>query len=71
MGRTAAYTAGGNSRTRQMNPTVNLSFRYLEADYVLALRAHYVTHLRLPLDIVVVIILISNCWLSTFHRLTD
>ena len=38
-----------------MNSTVNLSFRYLEIDYVRALRAHYASRLRLRLDIVVAI----------------
>jgi len=32
---------------------VNLSFRYTEQDYVRAVRAHYATRLRLPLDITV------------------
>lgn len=32
---------------------VNLSFRYVEADYVRAMRAHYASRLRLPLDIAV------------------
>src|SRR5207245_8596075 len=45
----------GNSRPRPMNSTVNLSFRYLEIDYVRALRAHYASRLRLRLDIVVAI----------------
>ncbi len=40
-----------------MNSTVSLSFRYLERDYVRALRAHYASHLRLRLDIVVTVIL--------------
>jgi YcxB-like protein len=35
--------------------TVNLSFRYAEQDYVRALRAHYSTRLRLPLDIAVTV----------------
>ena len=34
--------------------TVNLSFRYAEQDYVRALRAHYASRLRLPLDIAVI-----------------
>jgi hypothetical protein len=34
-----------------MNSTVNLSFRYLEIDYVRALQAHYASRLRLRLDI--------------------
>ena len=42
-----------------MNSTINLSFRYLESDYVRALRAHYASHLRLRLDIVVAVVLIS------------
>jgi len=37
-----------------VNSTVHLSFRYTERDYVRALRAHYKSRLRLPLDIVVV-----------------
>jgi hypothetical protein len=35
--------------------TVNLSFRYVEQDYVRALRAHYAARLRLPLDIAVIV----------------
>jgi hypothetical protein len=35
--------------------TVSLSFRYSENDYVRAMRAHYATRLRVPLDIAVVI----------------
>ena len=35
--------------------TVNLSFRYVEQDYVRALRAHYAGRLRLPLDIAVIV----------------
>jgi hypothetical protein len=38
-----------------MSSTVNLSFRYLEIDYVRALRAHYASRLRLRLDIIVAI----------------
>ena len=34
--------------------TVNLSFRYAEQDYVRAVRAHYASRLRLPLDIAVI-----------------
>jgi hypothetical protein len=41
-----------------MNSTVSLSFRYLESDYVRALRAHYASQLRLRLDIVVIVVLI-------------
>jgi hypothetical protein len=40
---------------RLVNPTVNLSFRYIESDYVRALRAHYASRLRLRLDIVSII----------------
>ena len=35
--------------------TVNLSFRYAEQDYVRALRAHYASRLRLPLDIALIV----------------
>src|SRR5262245_43678704 len=42
-----------------MNPAINLSFRYAESDYVRALRAHYASHLRLRLDIVVTVVLIG------------
>src|SRR5882724_9430474 len=45
----------GNNRLRPMNSTVNLSFSYLEIDYVRALRAHHASRLRLRLDIVVAI----------------
>jgi hypothetical protein len=33
--------------------SVNLSFRYVEQDYVRAMRTHYASRLRLPLDIAV------------------
>jgi YcxB-like protein len=36
--------------------TVNLSFHYTQADYVQAMRAHYASRLRLPLDIAVIIL---------------
>jgi hypothetical protein len=36
--------------------TVSLSFRYDEHDYVRAMRAHYASRLRLPLDIAVVVV---------------
>jgi YcxB-like protein len=39
--------------------TVSLAFRYTEADYTRALRAHYASNLRLRLDIVVSVILAS------------
>jgi hypothetical protein len=42
-----------------MNSTVNLAFRYIETDYVRALRAHYAARLRLRLDVVVVAALIG------------
>jgi len=35
--------------------TVNLSFRYVEQDYVRAMRSHYASRLRLPLDIAVIV----------------
>ena len=40
-----------------MDSNVILSFRYLESDYVRALRAHYVSRLRLRLDIFVTVVL--------------
>jgi hypothetical protein len=40
-----------------VNPAINLSFRYLERDYVQALRAHYASRLRLAVDIFVILIL--------------
>ena len=42
-----------------MNSTINLSFQYLESDYVRALRAHYASRLRLTVDAVVISILIA------------
>lgn len=36
--------------------TVNLAFRYSQNDYVRAMRAHYRSRLRLPLDIAVAIV---------------
>jgi hypothetical protein len=39
-----------------MNSTIALSFRYTEGDYVQAVRAHNARHLRLPLDIVVIVL---------------
>ena len=35
--------------------SVNLSFRYAEQDYVRAMRAHYASRLRLPLDVAVIV----------------
>ena len=40
-----------------MNSTIDLSFRYLQRDFVQAMRAHYASHLRLRLDIVAVAVL--------------
>jgi hypothetical protein len=54
-------------RARPVNSTINLSFRYAESDYVRALRAHYASHLRLRLDIVVTVVLAgigSYLWCS-------
>jgi hypothetical protein len=39
-----------------MNQNVSLTFRYLESDYVRALRTHYRTRLRLRLDVAVVVL---------------
>ena len=50
--------------------TVNLSFRYAERDYVRAMRAHYASRLRLPLDIAVIIglaVLGTQEWRSGSH----
>lgn len=52
--------------------TVNLSFRYAEEDYVRAMRAHYASRLRLPLDIavtLVVAILGAYEWRSGAHAI--
>lgn len=43
-----------------MNSTISLSFRYAERDYVRALRAHYASQLRLPLDVAVVVVVAST-----------
>ena len=51
--------------------TVNLSFRYVEQDYVRALRAHYAGRFRLPLDIAVIVgvaIIGVYEWRSGSHR---
>ena len=42
-----------------MNSTINISFRYVQNDYVRALRAHYASQLRLRLDILVIIVLMG------------
>ena len=39
-----------------MSSTINLSFRYLESDYVRALRAHYSSRLHLRVDVVVTLV---------------
>jgi YcxB-like protein len=45
-------------------PTLNLTFRYSENDYVRAMRAHYADRLRLWLDIsVVVVVGMAGIWL--------
>jgi hypothetical protein len=52
-----------------VNSTVNLSFRYLESDYVRALRAHYASQLRLRLDIFLIVVLAAAgvfLWPSPF-----
>jgi YcxB-like protein len=43
-----------------MDTTINLSFRYLESDYVRALRAHYASRLRLRVDAVVTLVLLGG-----------
>ena len=40
-----------------MDPPIELSFRYTQRDYVLALRSHYASHLRLWLDLSVIVVL--------------
>jgi len=50
--------------------TVNLSFRYVEQDYVRAARSHYASRLRLPLDIAVIVgvaVLGAYEWRSGSH----
>jgi hypothetical protein len=42
-----------------VNSSINVSFRYAESDYVRALRAHYASHLRLRLDLVVIVVLLG------------
>jgi hypothetical protein len=44
-------------RARLVNSAVNISFRYVESDYIRALRAHYASVLRLRLDMIVVVAL--------------
>ena len=51
-----------------MNSTIDLTFKYEESDYVRALRAHYVSRLRLRLDIVLIFVLLgagAYLWNST------
>jgi hypothetical protein len=53
-----------------MIPTVTLSFRYLEQDYVRALRTHYAAHLHPRLDILLAIALAGGgifLWNSERH----
>ena len=42
-----------------MDSAVELSFRYLQSDYVKALRAHYASRLRLRVDVVVTLVLVG------------
>src|SRR3954465_6281342 len=42
-----------------MSSTINLSFQYLERDYVRALRAHYASRLRLRIDVAVIFVLVG------------
>ena len=54
-----------------MNSSVNLSFRYLEGDYVRAFRAHHASRLRLCLDIVAAVVLLGlgvYFWQFPSHR---
>ncbi len=48
-----------NCHSCPMNSTINLSFRYAENDYARALRAHYASQLRVPVDILVILALIG------------
>ena len=55
-----------------VDSTVNLSFRYLESDYVRAMRAHYASRLRLRLDVVVIVATVAfgaYLWHSPQSRL--
>ena len=59
-------------RSRSMNSTVSLSVHYIERDYVQALQAHYASHLRLRIDIVVLVAIVAiggYLWLSDSSRL--
>jgi hypothetical protein len=52
--------------------TVNLSFRYTQADYVQAMRAHYASRLRLPLDVAVIVVVAALGiyeWQTGMHSL--
>jgi hypothetical protein len=40
-----------------MNPTVELSFRYSELDYVRAVRAHHASSIRLTFDVIFTVVL--------------
>ena len=48
-------TPGSSSYHDARMDTVQLSFRYVEQDYVRAMRVHYASRLRLPLDIAVIV----------------
>jgi hypothetical protein len=39
-----------------VNSTVKITFRYAQSDYVRAVRAHYASQLRLPLDIAAIVV---------------
>ena len=46
------------------NPTINLTFRYLESDYVRAARAHHASRLHLRIDACVAVVLVGvGSWL--------
>jgi hypothetical protein len=62
----------GCTERHSVDSTVNLSFRYLESDYVRAMRAHYASRLRLRLDIVVIVATVAfgaYLWRSPNSRL--
>lgn len=53
-----------------MNPSINISFRYTEGDCVRALRAHYASLFRLPLDIAATFVLAGiGSYLLSFSTL--
>jgi|SRR5580704_14668076 hypothetical protein len=62
----------GCTERHSVDSTVNLSFRYLESDYVRAMRAHYASRLRLRLDISVIVATVAfgaYLWRSPQSRL--